>query len=56
MASFWQTGFVLDDYKNREKTGAPEIRGIQQKRYNEEIFLCVSGPDWIFFVVTQNPG
>jgi hypothetical protein len=36
--------------------GIPKIRGIREKRYNEEIFSCVSGPDWNFFVVVQNPG
>ena len=36
--------------------GIPKIRGIREKRYNEEIFSCVSGPDWNFFVVKQNPG
>jgi hypothetical protein len=25
--------------------GIPKIRGIREKRYNEEIFSCVSGPD-----------
>jgi hypothetical protein len=50
------TGFILDDYGNREKTGAPKIREIQKKRYNKEISGAVSCPDWNFFVVIQNPG
>jgi len=46
----------LDDLIRLENFGAPKIRGIHEKRYNKEIFLCVSGPDRNFFVVAQNPG
>jgi len=46
----------LDDLVRLENIGALKIRGIQEKRYNKEIFLCVSGPDWNFFVMVQNPG
>jgi hypothetical protein len=39
-----------------ENLGIPKIRGIQKKRYNEEIFLCVTGPDGNFLDVEKNPG
>jgi hypothetical protein len=33
-----------------------KIRGIQEKRYNEEISGAESCPDRDFFVLIQNPG
>jgi hypothetical protein len=56
MTFFCQTEFILDDLVRLENFSAPEIRGIQEKRYNKEISLCVSGPDGNFFVAAQNPG
>jgi len=51
-----KTDLIPGASQNRKKYGVPEIRGIQKKRYNKEIFFCVSGPDLFFFVVIQNPG
>jgi hypothetical protein len=48
--SFWTICERPDNF------GISKIRGIQRKRYNEEIFLCVTGPDGNFFVVKKNPG
>jgi hypothetical protein len=45
MGSFCKIEVILDDFDGPENFGVPKIRGIQKKRYNEEIFLCVSGPD-----------
>jgi hypothetical protein len=55
-ASFWQKEFILGDFRNSDFLGMPEIRGIREKRYNEEISGSEMSPDWIFYVVEKNPG
>jgi hypothetical protein len=44
-APFTKRGLNYDILIRHKKFSVPEIRGIQRKRYNEEIFLGVSGPD-----------
>jgi hypothetical protein len=49
-------GFIFNDFWNCDFFSLPEIRGIQRKRYNEEISGPLSCPVLIFHVVEKNPG
>jgi hypothetical protein len=55
-ASFSQKEVILDDLAEPEILSAPKIRGIQRKRYNNEILSAGLGSDWIFHDVVKNPG